>query len=246
MTYINTSFLSCNSLSTVSCTAASAPRARELAFYRPLAVKLEDELRIARDNIADTKRNFAALEADYVNAQGAHNDLFQRMASAEAARQRATEENTALLGTLNQHDFAFQALLRENANLKSETVSVASDLERAEKKSKSLADKYVDRTGGEQQGQGGFEFAAGRAQSISQGQLSTAHTNRTTRESFNGSSLNKGKTILRLRNQEVSLNSKIDFLLEDERALARGFATPTRSHWKPESVEPQAFGFARA
>lgn len=69
---------------------------RAVACYRPLAIKLEDDLQIARAQVAEADRKFAALEGDYVKAQGATNELFQKMSSAEMARQRAAEENSAL------------------------------------------------------------------------------------------------------------------------------------------------------
>ena len=65
------------------------------------------------------------------------------MASTELARQRTNEENNALVQRLGEHDSTIQSLLRETAHLKSETVSLASDLERAEQESKSVADKYA-------------------------------------------------------------------------------------------------------
>lgn len=116
---------------------------RDLGYYRPLAVKLDDDLRVAHNHLAETDRKLVALETDYAKAQGACNDLFQKMASAEMARQRAIEENVALVQKLNEHDFTIQSLLRETAVLKSETVSIAGDLERAERESKSVADKYA-------------------------------------------------------------------------------------------------------
>ncbi|MEJ0095743.1 MAG: hypothetical protein WDN46_20745 [Methylocella sp.] len=116
---------------------------RDLALYQPLAVKLESDLRIARNRLAETDRKFVALETDYAKAQSASNDLFQKKSSAEMARQRATEENVALAQKLNEHEFTIQSLLRETAQLKSETVSVASDFERSELESKSVADKYA-------------------------------------------------------------------------------------------------------
>ncbi len=116
---------------------------RDLAYYRPLARRLDDDLRITRNSLTETERRFAALEGDHATAQGEHNNLFQKMASAEMARQRAAEENTALVQKLNEHESTIQSLLRETAHLKSETVSTAGELERAERESKSVADKYV-------------------------------------------------------------------------------------------------------
>ncbi len=116
---------------------------RDLVFYRPLAIKLEDDLRVARHQVADIDRRFAALETDHAKAQGGRNELVQKMFSAELARQRMAEENAALTQKLNEHDFTIQSLLRETVWLKSETVSLAGDLERAEREASALAEKYA-------------------------------------------------------------------------------------------------------
>ena len=116
---------------------------RDIALYRPLALKMEEDLRLERLDHAETKRKFDALEEEHARAQGAHNELFQKMSSAELDHQRAAEEKDALVQKLNEHDSAIQSLLRENAHLKSEIVSVTADLERAEHQSRSLAEKYA-------------------------------------------------------------------------------------------------------
>lgn len=116
---------------------------RDLAFYRPLSIKLEDDLRVARRHVVETDRRLAALETEHAKAQGERNELVQKMFSAELARQRMGEENAALVQKLNEHGFTIQSLLRETACLKSETVSIGADLERAEAEAKSLADKYA-------------------------------------------------------------------------------------------------------
>jgi chromosome segregation ATPase len=116
---------------------------RDLASYRPLAIKLQDEIRVARHHVAETDRRFAALDADHAKAQGARNELVQKMFSAELARQRMAEENAALAQKLNEQDFTIQTLLRETARLKSETVSLANDLQRAERELNAVAEKYA-------------------------------------------------------------------------------------------------------
>jgi hypothetical protein len=116
---------------------------RDLAFYRPLAVKLEDDLRVARHQVADIDRRFAILDADHAKAQGGRDELVQKMFAAELARQRMAEESVALAQKLNEQDFTIQSLLRETARLKSETVSLAGDLERAEREASAVAEKYA-------------------------------------------------------------------------------------------------------
>jgi DNA repair exonuclease SbcCD ATPase subunit len=116
---------------------------RELAIYRPEASRLAEDLRTARAKLMEIERGFAALEAEHANMQAERNDLSQKTASAEIARERAIEEKNVLLENLKQHDFTIQSLLREAAHLKSEAVQMAGDLERAEGEAKSLADKYA-------------------------------------------------------------------------------------------------------
>ncbi|WP_156970892.1 hypothetical protein [Beijerinckia mobilis] len=115
----------------------------EIGLYRPLALKLEDDLRVTRSQLAETDRKFVALETDYAKAQSSYNELLQKMTSTELARQRAAEENVALGQKLNEHEFTIQSLLRETAHLKSDTVAITSDLDRAEREAKSLSDKYA-------------------------------------------------------------------------------------------------------
>ena len=115
----------------------------DLAFHRPLVTRLEDELKIARVQLQETDRRLTALETDHAKAQGAYNELFQKMSSGEISRQRVLEENVALVQKLNEHEFTIQTLMRESANLKSEAVSITSDLERAEREAKAVAEKFT-------------------------------------------------------------------------------------------------------
>jgi chromosome segregation ATPase len=116
---------------------------RELMHFRPLAIKLEEDYRSARNQLAESNRRYLALETEHAEAQGTINDLFQKLASAEMARQRAVEENAAFIQKLNEHDSTIQSMLRETAHLKSEGVSVTSDLQQAERELRSLSDKYA-------------------------------------------------------------------------------------------------------
>ncbi|VFU09900.1 protein of unknown function [Methylocella tundrae] len=192
---------------------------RDLGYYRPLAMKLDDDLRIARNHLTETERKFAALESDYAKTQGAANELFQKMASAELARQRAAEENVALVQRLNEHDFTIQSLLRETAVLKSETVSVASDLERAERESKSVADKYAVELEGASRAKTALnslqaEFSQFRKDSAAQIEQIEE------RERVSAEALSiKEKQFYDSEIKQSALNSKVDFLTRTNQRL---------------------------
>lgn len=116
---------------------------RDLEFYRPLALRLENDLRSARHALQDADQKLAALEGDRGKDQGVHEELRQQATLAEAARQRAAEENNALVQKLNDYESTIQSLRREASHTKSEAVSTADYLERAERDAKSMAEKYA-------------------------------------------------------------------------------------------------------
>jgi chromosome segregation ATPase len=116
---------------------------RELAFLRPLTAKMEDELRLARNQLTESERKIVAIETDRAEAQDSCNKLLQKMAASDLARQRTNEENIALVQRLNERDFAIQSLMRENAHLKSESATIAGNLELSEREARSVADKFA-------------------------------------------------------------------------------------------------------
>jgi len=116
---------------------------REVVFLRPETNKLGEELRNARKQLTESERRLVTLEAECSSAQKACNDLLDKLATSDAARQRMTEEKTAVAQKLNERDFTIQALLRENTQLKSEAASMASSVELAEQEARAWADKYT-------------------------------------------------------------------------------------------------------
>jgi chromosome segregation ATPase len=116
---------------------------REVVFLRPETNKLGEELRNARKQLTESERRLIALEAECSSAQKACNDLLDKLASSEAARQRTTEERTVIAQKLNERDFTIQSMLRENTQLKSEAASMVSSVELAEQEARAWADKYT-------------------------------------------------------------------------------------------------------
>jgi chromosome segregation ATPase len=114
----------------------------ELEFLRPELAKLDTELRAVRKEFSDVERRAVALEAENTTGQKTHNELFDKLTSSDASRQRAIEERAAIVQKLNERDFTIQSLMHENAGLKSELASIFSNLEMAEREAKSLAERY--------------------------------------------------------------------------------------------------------
>lgn len=115
---------------------------RDLAHYRPINAQLENELRTTRHQLSMATRQAADAEAENTKAQGLINDLHQRVATAESARQQLLEENSANRQRLQKHEVALPKMIREAAELKSQLVSTAADLERVESDLEAMSQKY--------------------------------------------------------------------------------------------------------
>ncbi len=105
---------------------------RELAHYKPLAIKLGQDLHATQALLAESQQQCAALEVDHRKANATINEYYQRVSNAEGLRQRAMEENAVFVQKINASDATIQALMRENATLRSEAINLASELERKE------------------------------------------------------------------------------------------------------------------
>jgi chromosome segregation ATPase len=116
---------------------------RDLAHYRPLAIQLDDELRAVRAELKGSNRRAAELESEYAKSQGTINDLFQKAATVDAARQRVLEENVSYAQKLNEQDASLQSLVRQTVQLKSELVASGSDIERLEVELRSVTKKLA-------------------------------------------------------------------------------------------------------
>jgi len=116
---------------------------RELLHFRPLAMQLEEDLRLAKDQLEEAARNTRTLESENARATGEFNDLYQKLATAEAVNERIAEENLAYSHKLGENDVAIQTLMRETAQLKSDLMSATSDLERAERDAGEFANRLA-------------------------------------------------------------------------------------------------------
>ncbi len=105
---------------------------RDLAHHRPLAIRFEDELRVAQAQLSDNQRKISELEAEGDKSRKTINDLFQKASAADIARQRVFEQNTAYAQKLHENDAALQTALRELTRLKTEMFSINGDVERLE------------------------------------------------------------------------------------------------------------------
>jgi len=111
---------------------------RQLFHYRPLAIQLDEDLRSAKSQLEEGARHIGTLEAEFAKSQGAFNDLFQKLATAEAVGRRVAEEHQAYSQKLSESDLSIQTLMRESAQLKSELMTVTCDLESAKKETSEL------------------------------------------------------------------------------------------------------------
>jgi len=111
---------------------------RQLFHYRPLAIQLDEDLRTAKGQLEEGARHMGTLEAEFAKSQGAFNDLFQKLATAEAVGRRVAEEHQAYSQKLGESDLTIQTLMRETAQLKSELMTVTCDQESAKKETSEL------------------------------------------------------------------------------------------------------------
>jgi len=196
----------------------SANAERDLLHYRPLALRLEDEVRVAKDQIEEQARRIRALESENAATVGEYNDLFQKLASVEARNQRLTEENIAYLQKLSDTDSTTQTLLRNAAQLNSDLASTSTALERAEKEAANLAHKLTTENEELKRAQANLDATKAQMQTLkkeSEAQLREAEE----RASHATEGLvAKDKRIYDLEVKLASVNSKNDFL---ERSVQR-------------------------
>jgi len=191
---------------------------RDLLYYRPLALRLEDEVRVAKDQVEDQARRVRVLEGDNAKTVGEYNDLFQKLASAEARNQRLAEENLACLQKLNENDSTIQTLLRNAAQLKSELMATSTALERAEKESVDLAHKLTTENEELQRAQANLEATKLQLQMLKKDGLAQLREAEERERHTTDNAVAKDKQIYDLEVKLASVNSKNDFL---DRAVQR-------------------------
>lgn len=115
----------------------------EVNHYRPLCVRLEEEVRTLRSELTSARQYAEGLEADHQKAQANINSLLQKLSTSESVRQRVAEEGAAIERTLRDNTVATQTLMREVAQLKSSLSAATGEMERLEVENAHLREKLV-------------------------------------------------------------------------------------------------------
>lgn len=115
----------------------------EVNHYRPLCVRLEEEVRTLRSELTSARQYAEGREADHQKAQANINSLLQKLSTSESVRQRVAEEGAAIERTLRNNTVATQTLMREVAQLKSSLSAATGEMERLEVENAHLREKLV-------------------------------------------------------------------------------------------------------
>lgn len=116
---------------------------RDLAHYRPLAIQFESDLRNLRQQFSAVQSQAVESETECRKSRGIANDLRERLASTDVARQQLLEENNAYRQRVQKHDIALPTLIRETTQLKSELAAAKSDREHLEGDREAIAKKFA-------------------------------------------------------------------------------------------------------
>jgi chromosome segregation ATPase len=116
---------------------------RDLAHYRPTSIQFEAEFRALRHQFSAVQSQAVASETECRKALGMVNDLQQRLATTDAARQKMQEENNAYRQKLQRNEVTLPTLLRETAQLKSDLAAAKSDREHLEGNLETIARKFA-------------------------------------------------------------------------------------------------------
>lgn len=104
----------------------------EVAHYRPLAARLEEELLIVKEKHASAQSMLSSLEGQFAQHQSENNDLIYALAKAESKATRAGEENLALRQKALEHNAVIQSQMREVADIKSSISTKSRELQKQE------------------------------------------------------------------------------------------------------------------
>lgn len=115
----------------------------ELKHYRPLAHKLDEDLRVAAAKVQQAQSQIIQLESQMKTIQGENNELLRKLGSAETRVVRFKEENNSLKQKALEQASLFQSLLRESAELRSSLAGAHADVERQEQINADLTEKLV-------------------------------------------------------------------------------------------------------
>jgi chromosome segregation ATPase len=115
----------------------------ELKHYRPIANKLDDELRVANTKLQRANSQISLFEGQISKMQGEENELTRKLCTAETEVVRFKEENQSIRQKALEQATLIQGLLREAAELKSLSSSAVADSERQEQRVLLLTEKLV-------------------------------------------------------------------------------------------------------
>lgn len=104
----------------------------EVAHYRPLAARLEEELLTAKEKYASAQSMLSSLEGQFAQHQSENNELIYALAKAESKATRASEENMALRQKALEHNAVIQSQMREVADIKSAISTKTRELQKQE------------------------------------------------------------------------------------------------------------------
>ena len=115
----------------------------EIAHFRPLSARFEEELRMVKEKYASAQTMISALEGQFAQRQTENNELMYSLAKAESKGTRLGEENTGLRQKALEHNTVIQNQMREIADLKSEVSTVSRALQKQEEISADLTAKLA-------------------------------------------------------------------------------------------------------
>jgi predicted nucleic acid-binding Zn-ribbon protein len=115
----------------------------EVAHFRPLAARYEEELRMVKEKYSSAQSMISALEGQFAQRQTENNELMYSLAKAESKGTRLGEENVGLRQKALEHNTVIQSQMREIADLKSEVSNVSRALQKQEEISADLTAKLA-------------------------------------------------------------------------------------------------------
>lgn len=115
----------------------------EVAHFRPLSVRYEEELRQVKEKYGSAQSMISALEGQFAQRQTENNELMYSLAKAESKGSRLGEENVGLRQKALEHNTVIQNQMREIADLKSEVSTVSRALQKQEEISADLTAKLA-------------------------------------------------------------------------------------------------------
>ena len=184
----------------------------EIEHFRPLAMRLEDELRVETTRHHRAQSSLNSLEEQFAKIQGETNEAVQKLASAEALVARMREEGHMHKQKALEHNMTIQSLMREVARLKSAVAVAVADVELSGNEIVSLTERLSLE-----------KEAAGRAiADMATAELHEGRLNRDLQLRLNEAEARektlaetvaaKNKQIYEFEIQRSGIDSKIDFL----------------------------------